>query len=65
MLEEPTRLPIGALTMTSTATGGETALNKMPEEVAAALHSALQVVALRLLASVIEAGERHPQPGIK
>ena len=55
-LEELTRMPIGALTISSTVPAEESVLTKMPEDVRAALHAALQGVALRLLEAVIDAG---------
>jgi len=60
VLEQPTRLPLGALTMTSTVSGEKSALGDMPDKAAAALHSALQEIALRLLMNVIEAGKQFP-----
>jgi SIR2-like domain len=56
VLYEPTRLPIGALTISSTEPAAASVLTKMPEEIEAALHSALQSVALRLVETVIAAG---------
>jgi hypothetical protein len=57
VLEEPTRLPIGALTISSSVPAEQSVLTKMPEDIRAALHAALQSVALRLLQEVIEAGK--------
>lgn len=56
VLDEPTRLPIGALTLASTAAAKDSVLVKMPEEARAALHDALSSVSLRLLSTVINAG---------
>lgn len=56
VLTEPTRLPIGALTISSTKSASSSILTKMPESIEAALHSALQNVALRLVQTVIDAG---------
>jgi hypothetical protein len=56
VLDEPTRLPVGALTISSAQAAATSVLTKMPEDVEAALHSALQTVALRLLQTVIDAG---------
>lgn len=57
VLEEPTRVPIGALTLASTVPAEQSVLTKMPEDVRAALHGALQNVALILLEGVINAGK--------
>jgi hypothetical protein len=60
VLEESTRLPIGALTISSSVPAEQSVLTKMPEDIRAALHAALQSVALRLLQEVIEAGKERP-----
>lgn len=57
MLDEPTRLPIGALTLASTFPTEKSVLTKMPEDIRAALHRALESVAVRLLNAVIDAGK--------
>jgi hypothetical protein len=57
VLEEPTRIPIGALTIASTVPAQKSVLTKMPEDIRASLHGALQSVALGLLEAVIEVGE--------
>lgn len=62
VLEEPTRLPIGALTIASSLPAKQSVLTKMPEDIRAALHSGLQSVARRLLEAVIEAGSRRSEP---
>jgi SIR2-like domain len=54
VLEESTRVPIGALTISSTAPAGKSVLTRMPEDIRASLHGALQSVALRLLQAVID-----------
>lgn len=58
VLTEPTRLPIGALTISSTRPANSSVLTKMPESIEAALHSALQSVALRLVQTVVDAGKQ-------
>jgi hypothetical protein len=57
VITEPTRLPLGALTISSDRPGETSVLTKMPESIEAALHSALQSVAQRLIATIIEAGK--------
>jgi SIR2-like domain len=57
VLEDPTRLPIGALTIASSVPAEKSVLTKMPEDIRAALHGGLQSVALRLLGAVIDAGK--------
>ncbi|MDQ3724420.1 MAG: SIR2 family protein [Actinomycetota bacterium] len=57
VLEEPTRLPIGALTIASSVPAEKSVLTKMPEGARAALHHALQHLALRLLKKIIDAGK--------
>jgi hypothetical protein len=63
VLAEPTRLPIGALTISSSRPAATSALTKMPEEFRAALHLALQNVALRLVQAVIDAGKQPSEKG--
>jgi hypothetical protein len=57
VLEEPTRIPIGALTVASTVPAQKSVLTKMPEDIRASLHGALQSVALGLVEAVIEVGK--------
>ncbi|HEX6780876.1 MAG TPA: SIR2 family protein [Solirubrobacterales bacterium] len=57
VMAEPTRLPLGALTISSDRPGETSVLTRLPEGIEAALHSALQSVAMRLVATVIGAGE--------
>ena len=57
VIAEPTRLPLGALTISSDRSGETSVLTKLPESIEATLHSALQSVALRLMTTVIEAGK--------
>jgi SIR2-like domain len=66
VLTTPTRLPIGALTISSAEPAAESVLTKMPESIEAALHGALQQVALRLVVAIAEAGAGEavsPGPG--
>lgn len=56
VLEEPTRVPVGALTIASSLPAEKSVLTKMPEDITAALHGALESVASRLLQAVIDAG---------
>lgn len=56
VLDKPTRLPIGALTISSTEPSKDSVLTKMPERVAAAWHDALQSLGLDLLQSLWEEG---------
>jgi SIR2-like protein len=54
VLESPTRLPIGVLTISSTRAGADSALTKLPEGAAATLNSALQQIALRLVTVIAD-----------
>lgn len=56
VLDEPTRLPIGVLTISSTEPFKSSVLKNMPEEVAGAWHGALQSLGAGLLQSLREEG---------
>jgi hypothetical protein len=57
VLEEPSRVPIGCLTLSSTKTAAESVLTKMPEGVRAAFHQTLTRTGTSLAQLLISVGE--------
>jgi hypothetical protein len=60
ILQGPGRLPIGCLTISSTKTGEESILTKMPSDRRAALHEAMTSAACKLIEALISIGEGNP-----
>jgi NAD-dependent SIR2 family protein deacetylase len=59
VLEQPSRVPIGCLTLTSTRSEADSVLSKMPPVVRNAVHEYLVAMASRLVSLLISTGERE------